>query len=199
LIGAPFKSGSLQESEPLYFPKPMNISSVFLLGKKTVMKKIIFGLMLVTAFSFVQRSTQLTLKDIAQSIGEWKGTITYLDYSTGKPFTMAANTTLFLDTINGEKIILKMVYPKEPKANGYDTLQVKGPYLDNKGIINIERNKDGITITTVETDAVDGNDNKPCIIKHIYTFEKEILLFKKEVLFKGKSNWILRNEYSFKR
>jgi hypothetical protein len=164
------------------------------------MRKLLFSVIVILSFSFVQQHPTVTVSDFNQSVGEWKGSITYLDYSNGKPFTMPANTTLVINT-KTDAIILKMIYPDEPKANGNDTLQLskKGILLDGKEITDVKKSTEGITLITTALNEVDGNDQKKCTIKHSYIFNKTTLVLKKEVLFDGEINWILRNEYSFKR
>lgn len=46
---------------------------------------------------------------------------------------------------------------------------------------------------------IDGNDNKSALIRHTYTVGKSIFIKKKQVQFKGKSEWINRHEYSYTR
>ena len=36
------------------------------------------------------------IKDLAASTGSWQGKLTYLDYSSGKPYTMPANIKISL-------------------------------------------------------------------------------------------------------
>jgi hypothetical protein len=62
------------------------------------MKNILFA----TAFVCISLSAKAQLvqvKDLSSSVGNWEGTLTYLDYSSGKPFTMLANIKIKLTAI----------------------------------------------------------------------------------------------------
>ena len=80
-------------------------------------------------FSNLQAQNSATLKktDISQLLGTWKGSLTYLDYNSGKPFTMPANTIISLIP-NSNNLLMEMIYPDEPKANSKDTLMVDKAY-----------------------------------------------------------------------
>ena len=47
----------------------------------------IFLMISLTSYS----QTKITSQDLKIIIGEWEGSITYLDYSSNKPFSMPAN------------------------------------------------------------------------------------------------------------
>ena len=55
-------------------------------------------------------------------IGKWTGSLTYLDYSSGKSFSMPANVEI---SESGTKnLIFDYKYPNEPKANVADTITI---------------------------------------------------------------------------
>ena len=61
--------------------------------------------------------------DFSTLSGNWLGSLTYLDYSTGKPFTMQAN--LEVKKIGeSRKFIFLNQYPKESNANSSDTITI---------------------------------------------------------------------------
>lgn len=138
--------------------------------------------------------------DFGNAFGEWKGSLTYLDYSSGKPFTMPANATL-AQSANPNEIVLALVYPKEPKANGNDTLRIekKGMEIDGAAVVSKTVNAEGILEIITERNGIDGNDNKKAVIRHIYRINKNVFSSRKEIKFDGEEKWILRNEYSFSR
>jgi 3-methyladenine DNA glycosylase/8-oxoguanine DNA glycosylase len=60
------------------------------------MRKITFYSSLGICFLFTsicsaQLSFKTIKKDFAKLSGTWEGSLTYVDYSTGKPYTMPAN------------------------------------------------------------------------------------------------------------
>jgi hypothetical protein len=142
----------------------------------------------------------VSIKDLKPALGKWKGTITYLDYTSGKPFTMPCNITITGDKTNFHRLILAFDYPKEPKANGNDTLSTSadGSMIDSEKIVSKENKESALQITT-QTNGVDGNDNKNALIRHIYTISKKIFIKRKEVRFDGEDKFIMRNEFKMSR
>jgi hypothetical protein len=150
--------------------------------------------------SFAYSDSTVTSKEFKNLIGCWKGSLTYLDYSTNKPFSMPANI-MVKDFKSSNLIICSMIYPEEPRANSLDTILIsKDGRLLNNEAIKIKRsiNKDSLEIVT-EITGIDGNDNKAAIIRHTYMLGKNTYSVKKEVQFTTQTQWILRNEYKFIR
>ena len=134
-------------------------------------------------------------------MGKWKGAITYIDYTSGKPFTMPANVTISKDNSSDKNLVLSFEYPEEPKANGKDTLMISndGRQVNGASLVSKKKNKDGNLEIVTEEPGVDGNDNQKAILRHIYTIGKSIFISRKEVKFEGQNNFMLRNEYKMKR
>ena len=151
-------------------------------------------------FATLILSVTVSVKDFKPAFGKWKGTITYLDYTSGKPFTMPCNITITRDKAKAEQLFFAFEYPEEPKANGKDTLLISadGTTIDGEKVITKE-NKDGALQIITETGGVDGNDNKKATIRHVYTISKKIFIKRKEVKFEGESNFIMRNEFKMFR
>ena len=56
-------------------------------------------ILLLTAFSLVcifVNAQKFQVKDLENAVGIWEGKLTYLDYTSGKPFSMLANITIGL-------------------------------------------------------------------------------------------------------
>ena len=145
------------------------------------------------------RPVAASTADFASAEGAWKGSLTYLDYTSGKPFTMPANINL--KVAYGERIILSYEYPKEPKANGNDTLIISknGLQIDGAKITAREILEDGAIQIITDRDGFDGNDNRKAILRHVYVIGKTRFQSTKQVKFEGTDTWILRNEYLFSR
>lgn len=139
-------------------------------------------------------------KDVRFIKGSWNGTLTYLDYSSGKPFTMPAE----IDITQVEKsgiFLLDIRYPDEPKANGQDTLKISddGQYINSGKIISIKRLPDkGLEMITEEA-GLDGNDDKPATFRMVYFISKSAFSKKKEVQFVGENEWITRYDFTFQK
>lgn len=167
------------------------------------MKAIVIFSLVFFSFSHPCKAysdSTVSLNDFTNLIGCWQGSLTYLDYTSGKPFSMPANITV-ADFKKTGRIIYATSYPKEPNANSVDTILISenGKRLNNEPVISKTKlNKDSLQVITEET-AVDGNDHKPALIRHTYTLSRNTYSVKKEVLFTGEKQWILRNQYTFSR
>lgn len=159
---------------------------------------VILLLLFFYAFSPLER---VSVKDFKPAFGSWAGTLTYLDYSSGKSFSMPAKVIISRDKTNKHQLILAFNYPDEPKANANDTLVISkdGLAIDGAMVISKEvTNSKGMKIIT-EKEGVDGNDNRKAIIRHLYIITKTTFLSRKEVKFEGFKEFILRNEFSLRR
>lgn len=162
-----------------------------------------FILLFVSACVSITASGQskdiVRTNDFANVSGAWKGSLTYLDDSSGKPFTTPANVNLRV--AGGRQVILAYEYPNEPKANGNDTLLVgkDGLLIDGAKVAFRELMEDGAIRVVTDNEGEDGNDHKKTIVRHIYILGKNSFQMRKEVKFDGADKWIMRNEYVFSR
>ena len=150
---------------------------------------------------FIQTEPSVSVDDFKSVLGNWKGTLTYLDYSSGKPYTMPANVSISIDTKNNDQVIFSYQYPNEPKANSSDTLQIKsnGTMFYQATVTLKKINAYRSVQIETEITGIDGNDNKQAILKHVYLMSSKQFINRKEVKFMGEQNWITRNEYNFSR
>jgi hypothetical protein len=142
----------------------------------------------------------VSIKDFKPAFGNWQGTLTYLDYTSGKPYTMPCNITVSKNGSNANNLILAFEYPNEPKANGNDTIVIStdGRMIDDEQVVSKEK-ENGLLKIITERNGVDGNDNRKAIIRHIYSIGKKSFSVRKEVKFDGEEKWILRSEYKMNR
>ncbi|MBT8296992.1 MAG: hypothetical protein KJO52_01545 [Maribacter sp.] len=130
--------------------------------------------------------------------GKWKGTLTYLDYSTNKPFTMPANVSVEQGK-NEYQVQLFITYPKEPNANSKDKIIIsKDGALLNKSRVT---SREILTNQEVKITAeYSGKDNrKKALIRNVYIFGSQRFIIRKEVKFSDSADWLMRNEYNFVR
>jgi hypothetical protein len=161
------------------------------------MKKVLLTSALVMLCLFANAQS-IQVKDLASSVGKWEGNLTYLDYSSGKPFTMLANINIGL-TADKKGYIMAYEYPKEPHANAKDTTVVVGSFFGKDKIVEFKRDSaEGFTLVT-EVDGEDGNEHKKAILRHQYRLQKNTFTIIKEVKFQGTEKWIKRNEYLLTR
>jgi hypothetical protein len=145
-----------------------------------------------------QTNFKTLLKDFQKTSGSWKGSLTYLDYSSGKPYTMPADMEI-KRIKKTNKFALSNIYPNETNANSTDTVTIStdGKYI-NKGLVKSRRRLPGgdIEIITEEM-GKDGNDNKPATFRHTYIFGKTLFKKRKDIQYIGGTDWINRHEYTY--
>ena len=136
--------------------------------------------------------------DLQKAVGFWEGKLTYLDYSSGKPFTMLANIQLSL-TQDKKGYITSYEYPKEPHANSKDTIYVFNKLFGKDNIVEFKKDEDGDFKFVTEIVGVDGNDHKKAVLRYIYLLNSNFYSISKEVKFDDSDKWIKRNEYILNR
>jgi hypothetical protein len=149
---------------------------------------------LVLLLCISAKAQTFQVKDLSNSVGSWEGKLTYLDYSSGKPFTMLANMKISL-TENKSGYIMGYEYPKEPQANSKDTTYVVDQFLGKDKIVDFKKESNGDFRLVTEIMGEDGNDNKKAILRHTYLLKSATYSIIKEVKFEGSDSWIKRNEY----
>jgi len=136
--------------------------------------------------------------DLQKAVGFWEGKLTYLDYSSGKPFTMLANIQLSL-TQDKKGYITSYEYPKEPHANSKDTIYVFNKLFGKDPIVEFKKEEDGDFKFVTEIVGEDGNDHKKAVLRYIYQLNSNFYSITKEVKFDNSDKWIKRNEYILNR
>lgn len=161
--------------------------------------QLIIGLLLFSATSVIAQS-KINKKDLKPFIGNWKGELTYIDYSSGKPYTMPANIEIKRGLV-ANQLLLTNLYPNEPKANSVDTVFIseKENSFDGASVKSLNKLKDGSKQIVTENTGTDGNDKKAALIRHTYTVSKTYYSNKKEVQFIGETKWVKRHEYKYSK
>ncbi|MBX9784192.1 MAG: DoxX family protein [Chitinophagaceae bacterium] len=157
-------------------------------------------LLLLTHASFAQNTTTVSAKDFQTIIGSWQGSLTYLDYTSGKPYTMSAN--LDVEQIgNSNAFRFSNSFPKEANANWTDTITISanGTMLNNEKVTSKKILADGSVVIVTEVMGADGNDNKPALLRHTYTIGRNFFSKRKDVKFVATKKWVKRHEYTYGR
>lgn len=160
---------------------------------------ILFLLTLGSNLSKAQKDENLvTIDDLDLIIGDWHGSLTYLDYSSGKPYSMPVEATISA----GKKtnaLDISIVYPNEPKANndGKITISKDGKSINKQTVVSRIMNASGEV--EIRTEDIGKDDNRKATIRYTYIFGKKRFINRKEVRFSEEENWILRNEYNYRR
>ena len=139
-------------------------------------------------------------KDFEKLSGAWQGSLTYLDYSSGKPYTMPADIEI-KRVDKTDKFIFSNIYPNESSANSIDTISISivGKYIDKELVKSRRKLPDGDIEIITEEFGKDGNDNKPATFRHTYILGQATYKKRKDVKFTGGTTWINRHEYSYIR
>ena len=155
----------------------------------------------ISALYFLCTSTNaqsLLVKDLSISVGTWEGKLTYLDYTSGKPYTMSVNIQIGL-TADKKGYVMGYEYPTEPHANSKDTTYIIDKKFGNDSVVEFLKYPDEGYKMITEVEGKDGNDDKKAILRHIYDLKPNTYTITKEVKFVGTDVWIKRNQYVFKR
>lgn len=145
---------------------------------------------------FTYGQNQIFPEDLDQIIGEWQGSLTYLDYQTNQPYTMPANLIIEQGK-NDYELVLKNIYPNEPKANNKERMKISktGLQLNKHNITSRLALENGdIQIQTVHKGK---DDRKKALIRYTYLIGKKSFIMKKEVQFNELDPWIKRNEFNY--
>ena len=65
----------------------------------------------------------VTPEDFQVMHGEWQGRLTYVDYTSGNPFSMPAKVTIE-EGKSDLALVLDTKYPNEPKANNKSKISI---------------------------------------------------------------------------
>ncbi|WEK69868.1 MAG: hypothetical protein P0Y62_18930 [Candidatus Chryseobacterium colombiense] len=162
---------------------------------------LLVGFCLLTAtLTQAQKKMNGLVNDFIKVEGSWTGQLTYLDYSSGKPYTMSAD--LEIKRIpNTNEFLFVHTYPKEKSANKTDTIIISkdGQYIGKEKLVSRKKLSNGATMIITEKEGKDGNDGKKATIRQTYTLGNSSFSTQKDVLFSGETAWIKRHEYVYKR
>ena len=171
---------------------------------KKMIKMKLYLTLIITFLVITSTNAQINPKTLAKDFktlaGSWQGTLTYLDYSSGKPYTMLADIDIKrIEKTN--KFSFSNIYPKEKSANSVDTVTISkdGKYVNKELVKSRHKLPKGKIEIITEESGEDGNDNKPATFRHTYTFGKTTYINRKDVQFIGETKWINRHEYSYTR
>ncbi|NNC83718.1 MAG: hypothetical protein HKN79_09075 [Flavobacteriales bacterium] len=161
------------------------------------MKLTLSVLLFICATNAISQD-RITADDLQSILGEWQGTITYLDYQSNEPFSMPAE--LSVEPGKDEyTLVLNNIYPNEPKANNSEKLKVSndGTVINKEKLISRKELEDGSIRIQAERSGKD--DGRKARIRHTYIIGSDSFLIRKDVRFDGGEEWIMRSEYRYTR
>lgn len=162
---------------------------------------LLIGFFLLTVIlTQAQKKSSRLINDFMKVEGNWTGQLTYLDYSSGKPYTMSAD--LEIKRIpNTNEFLFVHTYPKEKSANKTDiiTISKDGQYIGKEKLVSRTKLPKGNMRIITEKEGKDGNDGKKATIRQTYILGNTSFSTQKDVLFSGETTWIKRHEYVYKK
>jgi len=131
-------------------------------------------------------------------VGAFHGTLTYKDYSSGKSTTITAVANA---AQREDAVVIDVSYPKEPGHEETIHLQRMGVGFALEGApLQIRTRPDASTLRLVfERPGVDGNDARPCTLRHVLDIRSARFSLAKYVRFDGEANFFERHVYRFER
>jgi hypothetical protein len=161
------------------------------------MTKLLFAALFALALTAGISAQSLKPSDLKPLEGtKWIGTLTYLDYSSGKPTSIQSDVIV---TAKGKRSwAFAFEYPREPKANNVEdySLSNDGKTFGGETIISTSK-KNGI-LTFITTKAGKDSD-RPATIRHTFMIGKSRFSIKKEVKIDGEDDYFERNSYLWTR
>jgi len=153
-----------------------------------------FFLLLALFLSLIQQSITVDSKVLSRFIGNWSGTLTYLDYQTSEPYSLPLE--LAVEQKKKNKVSVNYTYPNEPKANSKESFSLSkdGTTFNNRPIIYYLKGGD-VGEEIIITEYIGKDDNQTATIKETYIISDWHLRVYKEVQFDSSQEWIKRNEF----
>lgn len=127
---------------------------------------------------------------------KWEGTLTYIDYQSGKPTDVASKMQI---KISENTIEQNIQYVWEPDKNVESKTKIKrnGKFLGKQKVVSKNYNEDGSM--QIITTAKGKDDGKKANLYFTYEFDSESYKVTKEVQFDGSDERFMRNTYSYTR
>ena len=156
---------------------------------------ITISMLFIAAISLAQSTVSINDFEILNNTN-WKGTLTYLDYQSGK--TVPVSTTMQIG-VTDKAIEQDIQYTWEPNKNVRTKTKIKknGRYLGKQKVISKIIKEDGTVILLTSYEGKD--DNKKATMFFTYEFNNNNYKVTKEVQFDGSNERFMRNNYNYKK
>ena len=164
--------------------------------KNLILLMIGFCFLLISFNSSAQ--TIISSADFKSLIGYWSGTLTYLDYQNGEPFSLPVELRV-VQIEETNNFTFYFSFPNEPHANSEETVSISDDGTMLKGNLVISKRSLDDAKLEVVTESMGTDDEKPATIRQTYIIAADVFIYKKDVLFEGTQEWLNRNEFNFKK
>jgi hypothetical protein len=161
---------------------------------------IFFGAVFLSLLISYNSSAQTTISsaDFKPLIGSWSGTLTYINYSDGTPFSMPVGLSI-VQTEDANNFTFYFSFPDEPEADSEETVSISGDgtMLNGEPVISKRLLEDAIL--EIVTESMGKDANKPATIRHTYIIGEDVFVTREDVQFVGQEEWLNRNEFNFEK
>lgn len=166
---------------------------------KRMMPVKIAAVCLLCLFSMAGHTQTISAGDFKNLAGNWKGQLTYLDYSSNKPESIPVSAGVKLKGRN--LFVLSFYYSEEASHNEKQKFRIKGKgtRLNTWKLTERTMQTDGTLKVVLESTGKDGNDGKPAIFHHELLISSSRFTITKRVRFEGEKEFFQRNQYQFTR
>lgn len=139
-----------------------------------------------------------SISDFRQMNGNWKGQLTYLDYTSNKQVTMEANT--LFEMVSDSSFDQFIYYSAEPHKNADSryTIRENGQVLNDMKLVK-RKTGTGKLLLIFEYRGPDGNDNRMATMQRVMELIGNELTVTKMVKYDGEANYFQRHQYRFTR
>ncbi len=166
------------------------------------MRLLVLALLFTSVFnaSAARQTPKVSGEDLRRLTGaRWTGTLTYLDYRSKKPVSIPSNLLVSQAEGDESSFVFEYGYPKEPRANGGQTLKISddGTVIDGQAVV--ERASLGSGVLRLVTVKRGRDDDKEALFRFTYTIAASSFSIMKEVRPEGAAEFFERNRYSWQR
>jgi uncharacterized membrane protein YphA (DoxX/SURF4 family) len=155
-------------------------------------------LLFITTSSFNTKNDEpiIVAADLMGLTGNWKGTLTYKDYTSGGQESIAVNIAVRKKA--ERSWTLRFNYSQEPNAGTTEKfkLSTDGRMMNGSKVVEKTILPDGTLKVVLEERGKDGNDQKPCTFNHVILLNKSQLRISKLVKFDNETTFFRRNEFN---
>jgi hypothetical protein len=142
----------------------------------------------------------LAPQDLEPLLGDpWTGTLTYLDYGTGKPVSIRTTLVVTRSAADPARWFFDYGYPDEPDEASREEVVVGdgGRTLGGEAVVELARPAAGPLVVVTESRGTD--DDKPATIRRTYEIGAGGFSVAKHVRQDGAAGFVERNRYRWAR
>lgn len=167
---------------------------------KVIIFTVVFGLLLMAcspSVEFAKEGPTASSKDFSVIVGDWQGTLTYNDYSSGEITVIASRASV--TSVADNNIKYTVSYPNEPWEDSDSTINISegGRLLEGHVVSQRQLTDEGTLLLITLHQGED--DSRLAEIRQTYGLSPTNFYIRKEVKFEGDDAFIFRNIYEFTR